>query len=203
MQRGLSMMTLLKVLLVVLIIIFYKFITNLINYNRCKKFEERHLNWINNKDDDFPKNKSEVISLFKRAGIKDSHVNVVTPITYQHISTNNISVFENFPSILRPVYAAALSMFDDAIGVYRKRMFDSFNPLYWIDCILFFPRHALEYLGISPDNLSFKISNLILTILWWLIGAAFLFFKQHIQLIFPNFLQTISQISIEFINLHL
>lgn len=52
----------------------------------------------------------------------------------------------------------------EAIGVYQRRMRNSLNPLSWIQTFLFFPKHALSYLGISPSD---KASN-ILSVFWWL-----------------------------------
>ena len=62
-----------------------------------------------------------------------------------------------------------LGMFHRAIGVYRSRMIETINPLYWIETIIFLPRQILNYLGVTPESVIIKIAQLI----YWL--AAFVF----------------------------
>lgn len=176
-----------KFLILFLALVIYKFITNYIAYKKCHKFAQRHFDWVMKKDAAFPTFRSEVIALFKRANITDAHVTITRSLLPGHLQSANVSVFDNFPSIYTEVIAIAQSMFDDAIGVYRRRILDSINPLYWIDLVVFAPRHLLHYLGIDTERATAKICNLILSILWWIFCIGLAFFKQFIQLAISNF----------------
>lgn len=170
-----------KLLFFFLLIILYKFISNLSNYLRIKTLHKYFCDFVDHKRTDMNLYKQEVISLFQKANIKDIKTPVSEPIGYGQIMHANVSVFSMFPS-LRPTFAGeALNMFEEAAGVFKKNMRDCLNPLYWIDFFLFLPKSLLSYLGFPSDTTWYKICNILLTFIWWLLGTIIIFFKPQIQ----------------------
>jgi hypothetical protein len=88
----------------------------------------------------------------------------------------NASVFQNFPSKSADHAMTAMRDFQDAMGIYRRRIFESFNPLYWINLVLFLPKNILGYVGFKTETALIKIFQLI----WWLAGIVFAIFKDDI-----------------------
>ena len=68
-----------------------------------------------------------------------------------------------FPSTRTEFSVTVLNMFEEAEGVFRKNMLDSFNPFYWIDLIVFLPKSLLAYIGISSEVTAYKICNVLFT----------------------------------------
>jgi len=57
-------------------------------------------------------------------------------------------------------------MFNEAIGYYRDRTVEAFNPLYWVETLIYLPRTLLSYIGVNPENVVVKS----LQVLYWLIS---------------------------------
>lgn len=55
------------------------------------------------------------------------------------------------------------TIFNRTIGVYRFRLFQCFNPFYWI----FLPKYVLESLNINAPQIIIFLSNIV----FWLISA--------------------------------
>ena len=73
-----------------------------------------------------------------------------------------------------------LNSFQVAKGYYKARFLESFNPIYWINIIIFLPQKILKYIGMN-ENTSFRIANVILTFFYWVSGFAFTLYKSQIK----------------------
>lgn len=171
---------LLKIVILALCIVAYKFLLNLYNYKSCQKFYQLYLEWFSDQNDKLFQNRGRIVKLLKNAGVKDSFIPTSQPIGFGQVCNANASVYDNFPSNIQEFAALMYSKFQEAIGEYKSRMIESFNPLYWIDTILFLPKHLLSYLGVGQASLSFKIGNIVLTIIWWGICAGVTVLKPYI-----------------------
>lgn len=168
-------------LFLLLIAIAYKFFRNLSYYLRVKTLHGYFIEFTEHKRTNMNMYRQEVISLFKKANVKDVITPVSEPIGYGQIMNASVSVFSMFPS-LRPVFLSeALNMFEDAEGAFRKNMIDSIDPLYWIDFIIFLPKELLAYLGLKPEATTYKLCNVLLTSAWWISGTFIIFFKPQIK----------------------
>lgn len=132
--------------------------------------------------------KQETIDLFKIAKIKDTSIPVSQKTGYGYISTFNASLFDNYPNNRSNFASHYFSMFDEAKGVFKHRIFECFNPFYWIDLIIFLPKNILNYIGVSPEVRSTKILNIILTSIYWIFGIFVAILQDEIKtFILSNF----------------
>lgn len=178
----------LKLLILFGCIVCYKALFNFYNYRTCQRYYALYLRWFADDNEELLQSRGRIIKLLKRAGVQDSSIPTSQPIGYWQLANFNASAFDNFPSKIADFAAMMNSKFQEAIGEYRSRILDSVNPLYWIDTILFLPKHFLNYLGINQSSLSFKISNVVLSILWWAICICLAIFRPYIDNFIINFL---------------
>ena len=147
-----------------LLVVAYKFLTNLMHYFRIKKLQTYFSEFLEHKRSDMNLYRQEVLSLFEKAHVKDIKI----PVS-EHIG--NRTEFS----------VTVLNMFEEAEGVFRKNMLDSFNPFYWIDLIVFLPKSLLAYIGISSEVTAYKICNVLFTFIWWILGILVVYFKPQLQ----------------------
>lgn len=166
-----------KILVIFLFIVAVKFLLNLYNFTRIKTLNKYHLDWLAGERDDFMLHRQEVLNLFQKAHIKNLYTPATQRIGYGKIASMDIDVFTMFPSRLEIIACPANDMFKEAEGVFRKNLFDSVNPIYWIDFILFLPKNLLLYLGLDSEKAAFKLCNILLTLIWWISGALLAFFR--------------------------
>lgn len=145
-----------------------RFILNLSKYLRTKRYHDLYIEWLSSdRGNKLLEVRAQVIGLLKDAGVTDSYVGFAQPVGFMQIQTGNASVFANFPNAREDIATHVNSMFLEAIGTYRARMFDTFNPLRWIEWLINLPRFTLQYLGVSADAVVIKLAQIV----WWIAGA--------------------------------
>lgn len=163
-----------NLLYIFLVILLLKLLINLSKYVQCKRYRDKYLEWLlKGQTWQLVEHKSQVIKLFEDAGVEDSVCGVAEPLGYGRILTGGVSVFANFPSGREDFASITMRMFHQAIGVYRSRMLQTFNPLYWLESVINLPKQVLSYLGVPPESTVIKIAQLI----YWIVGSllSFLF----------------------------
>lgn len=145
-----------------------RFVLNFSKYLRTRWYYWRYKKWLSSSQGmKLRESSGQVVKLFKEAGVKDSHVSVAQHIGFGKLSIKEVSVFANFPNSREDFAAPFLAMFLQAIGTYRARMFESLNPLYWIEAVIYLPRTVLCYLDLPAEGTGAKILQLA----WWIAGA--------------------------------
>jgi hypothetical protein len=150
-------------------VLLLKLVINLSKYIRAKRYLSKYWKWLAKGDTKLLEHKTQVIKILKDAGVEDALIGSVELVGYGYVRTGNASTFENFPNARQDVAHATVRMFHQAIGVYRSRMFETFNPLYWIEAIINLPKQTLVYLGLPSESIVIKIAQLV----WWIVGVAF------------------------------
>jgi len=158
-----------RLLLVFAILVLYKVISNAVRYRQVKHYLvvfERHLkepSW------EMDEAKLKVIALLKGAGVQDAIVPVADVVLPGLVRRGKLSVFNNLPTLRDDVYPLAGSMLHQAMGVYRGRVFEALNPLYWIELALNLPRHVVGYLGVPAQS----VLTRVLSVIYWLGASIF------------------------------
>jgi len=153
----------LKLIYVFLGYCLIKLLINYSKYYECKQYLDKYLKWVLNPDFKLSEHKSHVIKLFKDAGLENS------TIQRGNVATGDVWVFEQFSSYADDeVVEKTREYFHQAIGVYRSRALEVFNPIYWIEFIIYLPKNIINYLGGPPESIITKIIQLI----YWL-GSIF------------------------------
>ena len=176
-----------RLVIIFVVILAYKFLSNITCYFRCKKLQQTFVDWLADRSASCSQHRSEVISLFKRARVKDSYIPITQPTGFFQLASFNASVFQSFPSDIEVFANATYRKFQEAIGFYKFEALNTFNPLSWIDSILFLPKNLLLYIGLREEKTSFRLSNVLLTCLWWCILWAIALFDAE----FKTFLITL------------
>jgi hypothetical protein len=158
-------------------IICYKITSNFVKLKRIKYIENEYTKWLNN---DEKSNvlylKAEYARLLRNAKCKEYTLPYVQPLGYNRIAKGNLNVIDNFPNKRQDIVLSTINLISEAYGVYRSRIFESINPLYWIDSVIFLPRTVLEYLGVKNENIAVKILNII----YWISAPIALIYKDKL-----------------------
>jgi len=94
----------------------------------------------------------QVLELFKDAGIEDVSRSVVESTGYGYIKHTEGWLFDNLACQSEDIVGLVYVMFHRAMGVYRSRVLETFNPFYWIEVAINLPKRVLGYLGVSPES---------------------------------------------------
>ncbi|CDX02168.1 Hypothetical protein DPCES_2281 [Desulfitobacterium hafniense] len=174
-------------ILIAIGIVLLKSLMNLVKYLQCKRYSNQYLTWaVGGDDPSILQTKSQVIKLINSAGIEDVKIPWVQPMGYGKLSSFSAGVLLNYPSKQADMARITYYLFENAIGVYKSRIFEGFNPLFWVELFIFLPKNTLSYLGVSSEGLAVKLSQLI----WWSVCAitsfAFAFLREDTLLLLRN-----------------
>jgi hypothetical protein len=125
--------------------------------------------------------KREVTDLIFGANVSDYTIPWTQPAGFGLVNTMQPSVVGQFPSRLEAFAGTTLRMFNEAIGVYKDRMWETISPFYWIKTIVWLPKRFLSYLGISDSNLAAKIVNSLFQGVYWLVAIAFIAYNDEFK----------------------
>ena len=135
-----------------------------------KKYYQKYNDYFTKNDSSIEFDKRQIIDLFKDSEINDFNIPTIEPIGFGQGAQYTFSGFENMFMRDSRIFNGINSKFIESIGIYRHRMIQTFNPIFWFDFIFKLPEHILKYLGVLPDKLIVKIITLIYWILCLLFG---------------------------------
>ena len=137
--------------------------------------------------------RSALKKLIAHAGISNPSLPTVEPMGWGQLASFKIDVLENFPSNRKDITQVTCRVIQDALGVYKDRMWSVINPLSWIQIFVFLPQSIIGYLGLSTDTVLTKLLQLI----WWALCSVFalakVFYADKINQIIATILHIISQ----------
>ncbi|MDP8267909.1 MAG: hypothetical protein P9L97_04195 [Candidatus Tenebribacter davisii] len=155
-----------KLFLLFLIICMLKIIINFFKYLRVKYLLKKYNAYLKNPDWEFSKHRHEILKLFKEAGIEDGGVSISQHVGYGTLKVQPISVLKNINYLNEDVINIMTGNFYSAIGYYKLRFLETFNPIFWIEIIVFLPKNIFTYIGFQSKNVLIKIFQVI----YWILG---------------------------------
>jgi len=170
-----------KFLITFIFVIIYKSISNFFALKKIKQYNQEYIDFLRSNSDIIIEHSKDAIDLLKRAGIQDLNAPITQPVGYNTIAKFTTSIFTTFPTQHQVFAPETLIMFQRAVGVYKSRIIQTFNPIYWIDCVIFLPKNLLVYLGANEEKFSNKLLNILMTSLWWMICFITIFFQNEIK----------------------
>ncbi|CDD12126.1 predicted protein [Phascolarctobacterium succinatutens CAG:287] len=136
----------------------YKIISNFYDYRRIKQIHDNYIEWLatGKNIDSLLESQALFKKLLEKANVKESYLPVCQPVGLGRAVQYNASVKEQFPSRIHDFVLQTNKMIYEAEGVYLGRIKEAFNPLYWIDLIVFLPKHLMNYFGCNSESVLAK-----------------------------------------------
>lgn len=111
--------------------------------------------------------KTQIKRAVNVAGVMTYEIPTVEPMGWGKLASFKISPLDNLSNRREDVVQMNEGMFLDAIGTLRAKTFESVNPVYWIELIVFLPSKFFGYFGADPHKGVIKALQAV----WWLIAA--------------------------------
>lgn len=158
-----------KLILLIIFILLFKVIYNLYYYLLANLYYKKYIEYVKNQKSWFiEEHKQKIIKLFVKAGIEDSEQPHTELAGFGMVRSSNFSIFKNLTVLRQDIVELINGDFHEAIGVYKQRIFETFNPFYWIEQVIFLPKTIFSYIGIPAESIFIKI----ILLLYWLISFA-------------------------------
>lgn len=133
------------------------------------KLYEEYWNALSSNDQSFnygavEKKQVEIVDLLSKAGTKANVFYYSEPIGFSQVVNHSFNSFENLFLNHEPSVNYNCIMLIQATEVFKRRFFNSINPISWLETIIFLPQKILQYLGLDAKSSGARILNLI----YWL-----------------------------------
>lgn len=171
------------ILSLLIICVAYKLVSNFMLFKKANKILNSYLHYIFNDDVplDFVQTKTELKYVVEKSNITNRLVPISRAIGNGQICNYSVDLIEAFPNKDRCFVSNTTFMLEEAIGCFKFRMKQAINPFYWLELVIFAPKHFMKYIGLKDFNSSaIKILNLIFTFTWWLVCGMVAYFKSDI-----------------------
>lgn len=160
------MTLLLKLLIILGILLILRFIVCLNRLIQIKRYHKSYQDYLKNPTFSFSEKKPQIINLFKNAEVTNFVIPRLEPAGFGQIAQMKLDGFENLTLIDNEIVTIVESKFHEAIGVFRHRLLQTINPIFWIEFVFKLPEYMFEYFGFKSDNALVKIVQVI----YWIIG---------------------------------
>lgn len=178
-----------------MIIVAYKALTNFINLIRINKLSKVYEDyWVSlmsgNLDSmsDIQENKYILKELILKSGIVEPTLTRVIPKGLGYVQTaSGISTLDNMYVNDKEIVGHVFDSIIAAKGIFKQRIWDSFNPIYWIELVIFLPQKLMNYLNFRSSTQSTKIMN----VLYWVLTTLLAIFNNDIHDFLINLFNTI------------
>ena len=120
--------------------------------------------------DKLNESQTEIVRLFEQANLAPKNISVVERMGYGYIKAGHVRAWNHLTNIRIDIVDSNQKSFHEAIGYFRARRNETFSIVYWIECLVFWPRNLLAYLGLGKDSALVKILQ-TLVLLAEFIGA--------------------------------
>jgi hypothetical protein len=148
----------------------FRFIIYLYKLRQIIRYYKLYIEYLNAPKYEFSQHKPQIIDLFKEADLEDFPIQRLEPAGYGQLKAFEGSGFANITSTDGEVVTNIKRRFNEAAGVFRHRMIQSVNPLFWIEFTFKLPQYLFQYLGVLPDKLIVKIALLIYWVVALILG---------------------------------
>lgn len=172
------------------LIFCYKLASNGFYYAKAKKFKKRYEAYIyaRSMDTDYDitieQRSVDIIDLFQHAHIESPIVFTTEPAGYGRARDLSVYAFKNMFADNINIVGNILMCFDTSISYFRKGMNDCFNPLFWVESIIFLPRVIISYLGLDTKSILTRIFQLI----YWIIAFIYAVYSNEFNQMIQDFI---------------
>jgi hypothetical protein len=127
---------------------------------------KEYILYIAKKDNSFIEKKNSAISLLKEAGLKNFSFPYISYPTPYHFQKNDLDGFENLQYGEADFVGTVQLKFQEAIGVFKSKMNQSYNPYFWLEFMLKLPEKTLLYLSPTVNESFIKV----IQVFYWLVS---------------------------------
>lgn len=151
------------------VFVMIRFVIYWSKLNSMKRYFRIYEEYLANPSLEFLQDKSQIIALFKEADIANFYIHRLEPAGFGQVMKQQIDGFQNIALTDGEIIHLVRLKFNEAIGVFRHRMKESINPLFWIEFAFKLPQYLFKFVGVLPENIVVKI----VLIIYWLALTAF------------------------------
>lgn len=110
-----------------------------------KELAEKAGGWVQ-------ENQIEIKKVVLITGVQDQKKSYMKPLGLGYTKEQSVSALDNLLFLNSEIMGSSIEIMKRAKGYYKVQALKSFNPLFWIEFIIFLPKELIKYLGIDDEK---------------------------------------------------
>lgn len=135
-----------------------------------KKYSDSAASWIQ-------ENQIEIRKIVLATGIQDQRKSFMAHLGFGYTERQSMTALDNLLLLDIELFHGAAEIINRAKGFYKTQAIKCFNPLFWIEFIIFLPKEILKYFGVNENEKIGSTITKIIQIIYWLASLFFMYQK--------------------------
>ncbi|MBI3124470.1 MAG: hypothetical protein HYZ10_08695 [Ignavibacteriales bacterium] len=133
-----------------------------------KKASQKAGNWVQ-------ANQIEIKNVVLKTGIQDQRTSYMEPLGFGYTQKESVTALDNLLMLNPEVMGSSKEIIKRAKGYYKIQALKCFNPLFWIEFIVFLPKELLKYFGVDDNAKGGSVMIKIFQVIYWLVSIFFMY----------------------------
>ena len=125
-------------------------------------------NWIE-------ENQIEIQRVVLKTGPQDQLKSYMEPLGLSYAQKQNISALDNLAFLDTELLSMGKQILRRAKGYYKYKTLKCFDPVFWVEFIIFLPKEILKYFSIDENAKFGSLSIKIMQIIYWIASIIFMY----------------------------
>ncbi len=176
-----------KIVIAIIIVWFVRLIINGHYLIKSVDLKDKYIKYWNKELPNAQIYTPEIKKVFLKAGINSYFFSFAQPVGYGYYSNGKAPIIDNLFYYDNRLIMNVISLFDQAIGTFRSRIIENFNPIFWIEFVIFLPKNIFKYLGFNTSSIPIKLFQIV----YWVSGAFYTIYSDQINKLIQDFLSNL------------
>lgn len=138
--------------------------------NKEKKSGRKAAQWIE-------ENRTEIKKVVLNTGLPNQTKSFMEPLGLGYTQKQSMSVLSNLTYLNTEILKGGRQLLNSAKGHYKNQSIKCFNPLFWIEFVIFLPREIFNYFSIDK-NIKFGSTLInIFQLIYWIVSIIFMYLE--------------------------
>jgi hypothetical protein len=136
----------------------------------CKQKAKKACQWIIN-------NKLHLKAMVLQTGVADQKIIHPEPIGWGQIQNKSFSPLDNLLVLNEDLLMSARNTINVAKGYYWTEAWLSLSPLFWIELVVYLPKHLIKSLQLDDTKAGVNVVTNVIQVIYWVVGIIYTVYK--------------------------
>ena len=125
-----------------------------------KTSSEKAAAWIN-------ENQLEIKKIIMESGLEDQIISWKESMGLGFANTKKMSTIDNLTISNPKILGSGQMALSRAKGYYKHQAIKSFNPIFWVELVVFLPKEIVSFTGLKSEKKSFLLTLNFVQLIYW------------------------------------
>ena len=122
-------------------------------------------------------NQIEIKQVVLKTGLHDPKKSYMEPLGLNYAHKQSVSSLDNLTLLNAEIMGRGRQILIRAKGYYKNQALKSFNPIFWIEFLIFLPREIFKYISINENAKFGSIIIKVIQVIYWVVSLIVMYIR--------------------------